>query len=67
MTYRFSEALENTYEGVQFSEAAGLQPSTLLKVDLFIDMKQRFQRRIHKNLPHSFNLFDPHRLLFIFK
>ena len=67
MTYRFSEALENTYEGVQFSEAAGLQPSTLLKVDLFIDMKQRFQRRIHKNLPHSFSLFDKCRRLFIFK
>ena len=59
MTYRVSETLENTYEGVQFSEAAGLQPSTLLKVDLFIDMKQRFQRRI--------DVFDPCRRLFIFK
>ena len=30
-------------------------PATLLKIDSFKDMKQRFQRRIHKNLPHSFN------------
>ena len=56
--YRFSNTLEKTYDGLQFSEVTGLQPATLLKIDSFIDMKQRFQRRIHKNLPHSFNLFD---------
>ena len=67
ITYRFSKTLENTYEGVQFSEVTGLQPATLLKIDSFIDMKQRFQRRIHKYLPHSFNLFDKCRQLFIFK
>ena len=58
ITYRFSKTLENTYEGVQFSEVTGLQsPTLLLKTSSFIDMKQRFQTRIHKNL-HSFNLFD---------
>ena len=67
ITYRFSKTLENTYEGVQFSEVTGLQPATLLKIGSFIDMKQRFQRRIHKNLPHSFNLFDKCRRLFMFK
>ena len=58
---------EITYEGVQFSEVTGLQPATLLKIDSFIDMKQRFQRCVHKNLPHSFNLLDKCRRLFIFK
>ena len=67
ITYRFSKTLEITYEGLQFSEVTGLQPATLLKIDSFIDMKQRFQRRIHKKLPHSFNLFDKCRQLFIFK
>ena len=43
---------------VQFSEVAGLQPATLLKIDSFIDMKRRFERRIHKNLTHSFDFFD---------
>ena len=42
ITYRFSKTLENTYEGIQFSEVTGLQPATLLKIDSFIDMKQRF-------------------------
>ena len=42
ITYRFSKTLENTYEGLQFSEVTGLQPATLLKIDSFIDMKQRF-------------------------
>ena len=56
--YRFSKTLENTYEGVQFSEVTGLQPATLLKIDSFIDMKQRFQRRIRKSLLHSYNVFD---------
>ena len=67
ITYRFSKTLENTYEGVQFSEVTGLQPATLLKIDSFIDMKQRFHRCIHRYLPHSFNLFDKPRQLFIFK
>ena len=58
LTYRFSKTLEITYEGLQFSEVTGLQPAALLKIDSFIDMKQRFQRCTHKNLPHSFNLFD---------
>ena len=54
ITYRFSKTLENTYEGLQFGEVTGLQRATLLKIDSFIDMKQRFQRRINKHLPHSF-------------
>ena len=58
--------LGNTYERVQFSEVAGLQPATLLKTNSFLHMKQRFQRCIHKNLPHSLNLFDKCRQLFIF-
>ena len=58
ITYRFSKTLENSYEGVQFSEVADLQPATLQNINSFTDMKQGFQRRIHKNLPHSFNLFD---------
>ena len=58
MAFRFSKTLKNIYEGVQFSEVTGLLPATLLKIDSFIDMKPRFQRRIHKNLQHSFNLFD---------
>ena len=43
-----------------------IQPATLfkiLKINSFIDMKQRFQRRIHKNLRHSLNLFDQCRQL----
>ena len=56
--YNFSKTLENTYEGVQFSYVIGLQPANLLKINFFIDMKQGFQRRIHKSLPHSINLFD---------
>ena len=40
ITYRFSKTLENTYEGLQFSEVTGLKPATLLKIDSFIDMKQ---------------------------
>ena len=43
-----------------------LQPETLLKINSFIDMNQRLQRRIHRNLPHSFNLFGKCRQLFIF-
>ena len=30
-------------------------------------MKQEFQGRIHKDVPHFFNLFDESRQLFIFK
>ena len=67
ITYKFSETLENTYEGVQSKKAVGFQLATLLKLDSFIDMKQRFQRLIRKNLSHSFNLFDKRRQLFIFK
>ena len=52
-----SARLENTYEGLHLSQVTGLQPATLLKMDFFIDKKQRFLRRIHKNLPHSFNLY----------
>ena len=50
ITWRFSETLEITYEGVQFSEVTGLQPENkLLKIDLlqtdfFIDIKQRFHK-----------------------
>ena len=59
ITYRSSQTLENTYEGIQFSGVTGLESATLLKIDSFIDMKQRFQRRIHKNLPHlSINLIS---------
>ena len=58
ITHRFSKTLENSYEGVQFSGVADLQPATLQNINSFIDMKQGFQSRIHKNLPHSFNLFD---------
>ena len=65
ITYRFGKTLENTYEGLPFSEVTGLQPATLLKIDSFIDMKQRFQRRIYKNLLHSFNLFVKRRWLLI--
>ena len=39
---RISKNLENTDEEVHFSEAAGLQPVTLLKINSRIDMKQRF-------------------------
>ena len=46
ITHRFSKTYENTFEELQFSEATGLQ----LKIGSFIDMKQRFQRRIHKNV-----------------
>ena len=67
ITYRFSKTLENTYEGLQFSEVTGLQPATLPKIDPFKAMKQRFQRRIHQSLPHSFNLFNKCRRLVIFK
>ena len=64
ITYRFSKTLGNTYEGVQSAKVADLQPATLLKIDSFIDMKQRFQRRIHKN---SAAFLDKCRQLFIFK
>ena len=67
ITYNFSKTLENTYEGVQFSEVAVLQPATLLKINSFIERKQGFQRLIHKNLSHSFNLFDKWRQLFAFE
>ena len=67
ITYRFCKTLDNTYEGVQFSEVTGLHPVILLKIDFFIDMKQRFQNSIHQNLLHSSNLFDKCRQLFIFK
>ena len=67
ITYRFSKTLEITYEGLQFSEVTGLQLASLLKIDSFIDMKQKFQRGIHKSLPHSFNLFGKCRRLLIFK
>ena len=50
MTYRFSKTLENTYEGVQFSEVAGLQPATLLKISSFIDINQVFLKRSQKYL-----------------
>ena len=53
ITYRFSKTLKNTYEGVQFSEVADLQPANTSK-----DMKQGFQTLIHKKFLHSFNLFD---------
>ena len=48
ITYRFSKTLENAYEGLQFSEATGLQSATLLKIDSFIDMKERFLSIIKK-------------------
>ena len=64
---QISQTLENTYEGVQFSEVAGLPPAHLLRIDFFIGMKQRFQRRIHKNFPRYFNLFNKCRQLFLFK
>ena len=48
MRDNFSKTLENTYEGLPFSEVTGLPPATLLKIDSFIDMKQRFQRHIQK-------------------
>ena len=67
ITYRFIKTLENTYERLQFSEVIGLHSAALLKIDSFIDMKQRFQRCIHKNLPNSFNLFGKRRQLFILK
>ena len=67
ITYRFSKTFENTYEGPQFSKVSSLQLATLLKTDSFIDVKQRFQRRIHKSLAHSLNLFDKCRQLLIFK
>ena len=67
ITYRFHKTLENTYEEVQFSEVAGLPPPTLLRIDFFIDMKQRFQRRIRNNFPRYFNLFNKCRQLFFFK
>ena len=52
----FSKTFESTYEGFQSREAAAdVQPATLLKRDSFIEIMQRFQKRIHKNLPHSFN------------
>ena len=66
ITCKFSKNLENTYERVQFSEATGFQSATLPKIDSFIDMKQGFKRHIHKLSPHSFNLFDKCRQLFIF-
>ena len=48
ISYRFSKTLESTYEGVQSRKVpVGFQPETLLKVDPFRDMKQKFQ--------HSFN------------
>ena len=52
---------------VKLKAFTGLLPATLLKIDSFIYMKQKFQRRIHKNLPHSFNVFGKCRQLFIFK
>ena len=67
ITYRFCKTLDNTYEGVQFSEVTGLHHVILLKIDSFIDMKQRFQKTIHQNLLHSSNLFDKCRQLLIFK
>ena len=42
MTYRFCKTLENTYEGLQFGEVAGLQFATLWKLNLFLDIKQGF-------------------------
>ena len=53
-----AKSLKMLIKRVQFSEVAGLQPATLLKIDSFIDMKRRFERRIHKNLTHSFDFFD---------
>ena len=67
ITYSFRKTLENTYEGVQYSEVAALQPAALLKINSFIDMKQEFRRRIPNYLLHSFNLFDKCRQLFISK
>ena len=62
-----AKSLKILIKGVQFSEVAGLQPATLLKIDSFIDMKRRFQRRIHKNLTHSFDFFDKCKQLLKFK
>ena len=67
ITYRFSKTLENTCEGVQFSEVADLQSATLLNINSFIDTEQGFQSRIQKTLPHSFNLFDKCRQVFILR
>ena len=39
ITYRFSKAFENIYEEIQFSEVTGLQPSTLLMLDSFIEIQ----------------------------
>ena len=52
---------------VMLQAFTGLQPAALLKIDSFMYMKQKFQWSIHKHLPHSFNLFDKCRQLFIFK
>ena len=60
----FSKTLEHNYGGVQFNEVSGSQPATLQKINSVIDMKQRFQRRIHKNLPLPFNIFDKCKQLF---
>ena len=54
ITYRFSKTLENTYEGLPFSEVTGLQPATLLKIDSFIDMKQRFSEAHSQKFAASF-------------
>ena len=48
ITFRFRKTLENTYEGFQFSGVTVLQPATSLKIESFIDKKQRFQRRFTK-------------------
>ena len=53
---QIQQNIESTYEGVQSIKvlAADFQAMTLLKIDSLTDIQQRFQRRIHKNLPHSF-------------
>ena len=54
ITYRLSKIRDSTYEGVQTTKfAAGFQPATLLKINSLIDIKQIFQKRIHRNLPQN--------------
>ena len=43
ITYSFSKILENTYEGVQFSKVASLQPAALLKINSCIDISKDFR------------------------
>ena len=43
ITYSFIKTLEHTYERVQFSEGARLQPATLLKINFFIYKSKDFR------------------------